>query len=106
MVSGKGARLKGLNWERQVARDLREFDKTAKRNMEYQEGTGVDIETMLPYNFQCKSQKRVNWLAALGEVEAKHVNGVVAGKVTAKGEFAFMRWSLFLQLVHQAHTGV
>lgn len=108
MVSGKGARRKGHSWERDVARELRDIDPTARRLLEYQEGQGFDIHTTrLSYLIQCKSQKRVNWLQAMNEIpEEKGFIPVVAGKVTQKGEFAFLRWSDFMGMVKRLHIGV
>ena len=107
MVSGKGARSKGHQWERQIARDLREIDQTAKRNLEYQEGSGYDIDTTLPYRIQAKSRKQINFLSALQEIPENDGNiPVVAGKITGKGEYAFMKWSDFLWLVTRAHIQV
>jgi len=107
MVSGKGARAKGHSFERKVVNDLREVDVTAKRNLEYQEGKGFDIDTRLPYLIQCKNQKRVNWIKAMSEIpEEEGFIPVVAGKVTRKGEFAFLKWSDFLNMVKRIHIGV
>lgn len=104
MVSGKGARTKGHQWERDVVNSIKDLDMYAKRMLEYQEGLGIDIDTSLPYLIQCKSQKRVNWLSALSEIpHIKDKIPVVAGKVTGKGEFAFLRWSDFIILMKQAH---
>lgn len=107
MVSGKGARTKGHSFERKIANDLRILDATAKRNLEYQEGSGYDIETWLPYLIQCKSQKRVNWLQAMREIpEIKEQIPIVAGKVTGIGEFAFLKWSDFLMMIKRIHIQV
>lgn len=105
MVSGAGARAKGHQWERDAVNDFKEIDPSAKRNLEYQEGMGYDISTNLPYRIQCKCQKQINWLKALGEADNgdESVMPVVAGKVTGKGKYAFMKWSDFIQLVKWAH---
>lgn len=107
MVSGKGARAKGHSFERKISSDLRGIDVTAKRRLEYQAGIGFDIDTRLPYLIQCKSQKRVNWIQAMNEIpEEKGFIPVVAGKVTQKGEFAFLRWDDFLNMLKRIHIGV
>ena len=107
MVSGKGARAKGHNWERKVANDLKVVDSTARRKLEYQEGKGYDIDTKLPYRIQAKSQKRVNWLSALEEIpESDGSVPIVAGKVTGKGEFAFLKWSDFIWIIKRLHITV
>lgn len=46
-------RRKGHDFERYVANLFKQIDETAKRNLEYQEGS-YDIETKLRFTVQCK----------------------------------------------------
>lgn len=109
MVKGKGSRLKGLGWERQVASDLRAVDPTAKRNLEYQEGGTRDIVTRLPFKIQAKNQKVPQFLLAVREAnQDKHKDemGLGAVKVTNKGEYAVMKWEDFLNLLKRAFVSL
>lgn len=115
MVSGKGARAKGHNFERKVARDLRSIDPTAKRLLEYQEGKGIDIELQtLPLAIQIKNRKQPNLISALHEAtEATLCDSKFAGrlplaicKATNKGEFVVMHWSDMLKLLKKAFISV
>jgi len=107
MVKGKGARIKGHSWERKVVNDLKDIDDSVKRLLEYQEGKGYDIDTSLPYLIQCKSKKQINWISALNEVpEVDKKIPIVIGKVTNKGEYAFLRWSDLLKLFKRIHIAV
>lgn len=62
----KLSRTKGHNYERDVAKLYREtgFAK-AQRQLEYQEGLGVDLEHTGPFDVQCKVGKRppTPWVA-------------------------------------------
>jgi hypothetical protein len=104
---GKSERRKGHQWERAVAISLRDIDPTAKRLLEYQEGAGHDLATVLPYRFQCRNRKNINWVSSLKEIPESDGNvPVVAGKVTNKGEYAFLKWSDFIWLLKRAHLKV
>lgn len=111
MISKKGARTKGHSWERQIAKDLRGLDSSAKRVLEYQEGLGYDIQTRLPLKIQAKSQKRPNLMKAMKEAEGSVVKGSVEMpmaviKITNKGEYALMRWSDLLIIMKKAFIRV
>lgn len=103
---GKSERRKGHDWERKVANDLKEIDPNAMRNLEYQKGQGFDITTELPFRIQCKSQKRINFLDALKEADknSKFIP-LVVGKVTNKGEYAFLKWSDFREILKRLKLG-
>jgi hypothetical protein len=102
-MSGAGSRTKGHQWERDVANSLKAIDPTAKRNLEYQEGSGFDISMELPLKIQCKCQKRPNFVAALSEAESacketSHMP-LAAIKVTGKGCYALVKWSDMVRLL-------
>lgn len=53
-MSGKTSRRKGHNFEREVAIMLRPYFPNAKRQLEYQEGLGYDIQGVDDLSIQCK----------------------------------------------------
>ena len=106
-MSGAFSRNKGHSWERKVARDIREFDKDAKRLLEYQVGFGYDLSTSLPFNIQCKNSRRVNFIEALQEADVGNGKVPLAiCKVTGKGEYAFLKWKDLLSLFRQVRMDV
>ena len=69
-MSGRGSRRKGHDFERYVARMLRQIDpsaRTARQVAPLEDCQGRDIVTRLPISIQCKSGMRVNALAAFQE---------------------------------------
>lgn len=73
MVSGAGARKKGHDFERAVARLLQKIDPTARRNVEECQQASVDIKTVLPYGIQCKRLGR--WTLSPNAVLKQAANG-------------------------------
>ena len=69
MKSGKTARRKGHNFEREVAKLLRNYYPNAKRQLEYQEGVGFDIAETGDLSVQCKVGKSFKIEKALKEAE-------------------------------------
>lgn len=69
MKSGKTARRKGHNFEREVAKMLRAYYPDAKRQLEYQEGLGFDISGTGDLSVQCKVGKSFKIEKALKEAE-------------------------------------
>lgn len=67
MISGKTARRKGHNFEREVARLLKTYYPSAKRQLEYQEGVGFDISGTGNLSIQCKVGKSFKIEKALKE---------------------------------------
>jgi hypothetical protein len=67
MTSGKTSRTKGHNFEREVAKLLRNYFPDAKRQLEYQEGLGFDIANTGELSIQCKVGKSFKIEKALGE---------------------------------------
>lgn len=98
---GKSQRVKGHQFERDLAISLRTLDPTAKRHLEYQEGAGYDIDTKLPLTIQCKAGARPPWLKSIMEAIKVAPQGrypVGAVKVDNVGEFAVMQWDDFLDI--------
>lgn len=74
MSSGKTARRKGHNFERDVANLLKPYFPDAKRQLEYQEGLGYDIANTGELSIQCKVGKSFKIEKALKEaVREKHI---------------------------------
>ena len=72
-MSGRGSRRKGHDFERYVARMLRQIDpsaRTARQVAPLEDSRGRDVITRLPVCVQCKSGVRVNALAAFQEARA------------------------------------
>jgi hypothetical protein len=67
MISGKTARRKGHNFEREIAKLLRVYYPNAKRQLEYQEGVGFDIAETGDLSVQCKVGKSFKIEKALKE---------------------------------------
>ena len=67
MKSGKTARRKGHNFEREVANLLKPYYPDAKRQLEYQEGLGYDIQNTGNLSIQCKVGKSFKIEKALAE---------------------------------------
>lgn len=101
---GKSQRVKGHSWEREVAQRIREIDPNSKRQLEYQEGMGIDIATTLPLAIQCKAMMRPNFLQAFKEAKnsVKVKNGahpVVAAKADHKGNYMLFDFEFALELL-------
>lgn len=71
-AAGRTARRKGHSFEREIAIMFREngYPK-AHRQLEYQEGLGVDIAGVDIYDPQCKRTKKYTSLSAIKEVPRK-----------------------------------
>jgi hypothetical protein len=66
-MGGKTSRTKGHSFEREIARALKDVFPEAKRNLEYQEGEGVDIANTGEFSIQCKVGKSFRIEPALKE---------------------------------------
>jgi hypothetical protein len=64
---GKTSRRKGHNFEREIAKLLRQYYPNAKRQLEYQEGVGFDIAETGDLSVQCKVGKSFKIEKALKE---------------------------------------
>lgn len=100
------SRKKGHDWEREVANKLKEIDPTAKRNLEYQEGS-MDIGTQLPFAIQCKcmANPSVYFVFRQAKEGAKKVNKIPVAiiKRTNKETIAVMELEDWLKLVKEWH---
>lgn len=107
---GRAERLKGHNFEREVAQAIREYLKIkAERNLEYQTGHSGDINTPeIPVFWSCKCQARPNvfrdWKEAL-KLKASRPEAIYTVLVTRKtnqGTIAVMDWTEFLDILKMA----
>ena len=81
MSNGKTARRKGHNFEREVANLLKIYFPDAKRQLEYQEGLGYDIQNTGDLSIQCKVGKSFRIEKALKEaIQPKKVAVAVTKK--------------------------
>jgi hypothetical protein len=64
---GKTSRRKGHNFEREIAKLLRQYYPNAKRQLEYQDGVGFDIAETGDLSVQCKVGKSFKIEKALKE---------------------------------------
>lgn len=71
-IRGRAARRKGHQFEREIAIMFRTLGyPKACRNLEYQEGKGIDIANTGIYDIQCKRGKTYTSIAAIEEVPRK-----------------------------------
>jgi HJR/Mrr/RecB family endonuclease len=69
---GRSARRKGHQFERDIAKLFREAGYyQACRQLEYQQGLGVDLANTGKYDIQCKRSKKAISLSAIQEVPRK-----------------------------------
>jgi hypothetical protein len=85
MVSGKGARAKGLNFERDVADKLRGVFPDARRLFEFHEAdaNGVDLQNTGDLRIQCKKLKRYASITKIQEIQHEPFCGEIPVLVTA-----------------------
>lgn len=105
--SGRRARTKGHQFEREVAALFREVFPGARRHLEYQDSqaVGVDIAEVGLLRIQCKRLKMYATLSTIEEVEADRMLGDIPVLVTAadqKEPIAALYLSEFLYLVKAA----
>jgi len=68
-MGGKMSRTKGHSYERKTAQVFQKLGfKDAKRQLEYQEGLGVDLANTGPFRVQCKRYKGYAPITKLEEV--------------------------------------
>jgi hypothetical protein len=80
-VGGKTSRTKGHSFERDIAIKLRGVFPKACRQLEYQEGLGVDLANTGVMRIQCKAYKKY---APLAKIEEAGDTGIPA--LVTKGD--------------------
>lgn len=99
-MGGKSSRTKGHSFERAIAKYLRILFPKAKRNLEYQEGQGVDLEGTGCFKFQLKRRKNYSPMTALFEVPKNDDNiPVLVTKADFKPILVAMYWDDFTKLM-------
>lgn len=99
-MSGKTARRKGHNFEREVAILFREFYPEAIRNLEYQEGEGVDIANTGEFSIQCKVGKSFRIEKALAEAVKENKKSVAITKKDRQKIVVSMYWDDFKEVLN------
>jgi len=79
---GKMSRTKGHSFEREIAIALRPIFPDACRQLEYQEGLGVDLTNTGRLRIQCKRYKKYASLSAIEEAD----NGTDIPMLVTKGD--------------------
>ena len=104
-VSGKGARNKGLNFERKIVKDLKPLFPNASRQLEFQdiEARGVDLKGTGCLAIQCKVRKsRHVPLSTIEEIKAlPHEVPVLISKVDRGDTLCALKWEDFLKMLEQ-----
>jgi len=95
MTSGKTARTKGHNFEREVANLLKVYFPNAKRQLEYQEGLGYDIANTDELSIQCKVGKSFKIEKALAEAVRPKFIPVAITKRDRENIVVSMYWKDF-----------
>ena len=95
MKSGKTARRKGHNFEREVAIMLRPYFPDAKRQLEYQEGLGFDIQGTGNLSIQCKVGKSFKIEKALKEAVREKFIPIAITKKDREDIVVSMYWKYF-----------
>src|SRR5690606_33439567 len=84
-VSGRRSRRKGHDWEREVARRLRDvLGVEARRGLQYRDGAEAPdiIIEGLPLHVECKAGQRPRILAALEQAERDAAEGAIPVAIT------------------------
>ncbi len=108
-MTGKMARTKGLNFERDVAKLLRCIYKDARRHLEYQdqEANGVDLVHTGIYKIQCKRGRKWASISAIEEVSVCTEYGEVPVLITKgdnKPSVAVLPLEEFIRLVSRSQA--
>jgi len=101
MVSGKGARLKGIRYERDIVSKLKKIFPQAKRHLEYQPGeaTGDDIEGTGNLRIQCKRNKSWAPISKIEELKGSHGIHCLVTKGDKKPDVICLYLSDFLSII-------
>jgi hypothetical protein len=101
---GRSSRRKGHAFERQVARELRGVGYAqACRNLEYQQGQGIDIANVGIYDIQCKRKKTSIPMSDINEVPRSVGRvPVLVAKSDNCDVMAVMPFKHFLQLIKKS----
>lgn len=106
-AQGKANRRKGHDFERWLARELKELYPDAKRNLEYQkdQANGRDLANTGGFLFQCKRGRLYAPITAIEEIQVDPIDGGVPVLVTkgdGKEPMAVLSFTAFKRLVRKA----
>lgn len=101
-MSGKKSRTKGHQYEREKARDFKSIGwEEARRQLEYQEGMGVDLENTYPFKVQCKRYKDYCPISKIEEVKLKKGDvALLLTKGDRKKDIAVMYWEDLKEILY------
>lgn len=103
-IQGKANRRKGHNFEREVAKDFREIGyPDAIRQLEYQEGLGVDLKNTGLFRIQCKNKKRYVNPDILNSQDWDGLP-IVVTKANRKKPMAIMFWDDLREILKYYHS--
>lgn len=94
-MSGKTSRRKGHNFEREVAIMLRPYYPDAKRQLEYQEGLGYDLQGTGDLSIQCKKGSSFKIEKALEQAVVKNKIPVAITRRDREDIVVSMYWKDF-----------
>lgn len=99
---GRSARAKGFSYERNIAKKFRHIYPNVKRQLEYQEGLGVDLCGMEPFAPQLKCFKSYAPLSKIEEVPRTADNiPLLITKGDRKPDIVAMYLDDFIKLVER-----
>jgi hypothetical protein len=102
---GASQRRKGHNYEREIARQLREIFPGARRGLQYQDGVGCpDVAGAGPFHVECKRGRLPNPRAALAQAEGDAAEGMIPIAVIRDDRaeaFCVIRWDNFLDFIRE-----
>lgn len=101
---GASQRRKGHDYEREIARQLREIFPTARRGLQYQDGIGCPDVAGTPFHVECKRGAKPNPRAALKQAIDDADKGMIPLCVIKDDRcepFAVMRWSDLMDFIRE-----
>jgi len=104
-MGGKSARTKGHNFERWIAKKLREIFPGARRGLQYQDGKKcADVVDAGPWHWECKVGKKPGVRTALKQAEIDCSKGMIPVAVIKDDRaepFVVLPFDDFLEMVGQ-----
>lgn len=96
---GKMSRTKGHAYEREIANALRPLFPEACRQLEYQEGLGVDIANTGRLRIQCKRYKGYAPLSKIEEADNGEGIPVLVTRADRKKTLVALPWEDFIEIL-------
>jgi hypothetical protein len=109
MASGKYNRKKGHDYERQVAKEMRQFfpdAKTARDGARGEDPRGVDLVNTGMFNIQCKARQSLNSFSVLKEMPDDHNLNVMFWKRNREREIVVLDKEDFYELLQILKTEI